>query len=275
MPARRAANAFFFALWVAVCAAAPEFLWQGLFSLFGQLSATDAAAALFIGAILAFFVEPVMERLRSLGSHVRRPPKTPAFAACEAFGFAIVAVCVGEAITVYVDASHSSAHASENLVEAVSLALQWAVMPFFISLAWISARRGRWLLRAMAALAVIAGALTGVAFRWDADTLVTTGIPSALVLVAGCLIVREQWDADTFQRCARSTAVIALTWLVLTGAVQGVLSLLRVEAFRVYEWSEYWSDFRFYLGWVIGLVIAPAPVPNTPSLPGDGERARR
>lgn len=65
MLARRAANGFFFALWVAVCAAAPEFLWQGLFSLFGYFSFTDAAAALLIGAILAFFVEPVLERLRS------------------------------------------------------------------------------------------------------------------------------------------------------------------------------------------------------------------
>jgi hypothetical protein len=260
MPVRRVANAFFFALWVAVCAAAPEFLWQGVFSLFGQLSLTDLAAALFIGAILAFFVEPILERLRSLRSHAPRRPKTPTFAACEALGFAIVAICVGEAITVYVNATHSNEHASENLVEAVSLALQWAAMPFFIAIAWISARGGRWFARIMAGVAVIAGYAIALVFGWDARSLLTSEIPAICVLIAGSIIVRQQWDAATFQRCARATGVIALTWLVVTGAVQGVLSLARVEAFRIYEWTEFWSDLRFYIGWVIGLFIAPAPL---------------
>jgi hypothetical protein len=260
MPVRRVANAFFFALWVAVCAAAPEFLWQGVFSLLGQLSLTDLAAALFIGAILAFFVEPILERLRSLRSHAPRRPKTPTFAACEALGFAIVAICVGEAITVYVNATHSNEHASENLVEAVSLALQWAAMPFFIAIAWISARGGRWFARIMAGVAVIAGYAIALVFGWDARSLLTSEIPAICVLIAGSIIVRQQWDAATFQRCARATGVIALTWLVVTGAVQGVLSLARVEAFRIYEWTEFWSDLRFYIGWVIGLFIAPAPL---------------
>lgn len=43
---------------------------------------------------------------------------------------------------------------------------------------------------------------------------------------------------------------------------------LRVEAFRVYEWMDFWGDLRFYIGWVIGLFIAPAPVPDMP--PGTG-----
>ena len=94
MPLRSASNGFFFALWVAVCAAAPEFLWQGLFSLFGHFSLTDAAAALLIGAILAFFVEPVLERLRGFGDALAHAEKSPAFAACEALSFAVVAVCV-------------------------------------------------------------------------------------------------------------------------------------------------------------------------------------
>jgi hypothetical protein len=95
-------NAFFFALWVAVCAAAPEFVWQGLFSLFGHFTWRDATAALLIGAILAFFVEPLVERLRSfIIAQPAHPDKNPAFAACTALSFAMAVVCIHEAITMY------------------------------------------------------------------------------------------------------------------------------------------------------------------------------
>jgi hypothetical protein len=277
MPARRAANGFFFALWVAVCAAAPEFLWQGLFSLLGHFSLTDAAAALLIGAILAFFVEPVLERLRAIGTqHPEREPKTPAFAACEALSFAVVAVCVHEAITVYVAASHGNAQASQNLARAVSQALQWAAMPFFITIAWMAARGPAWLGWIVAAGAIIAGYLIDIAFGWEMRAVLTSVMPAIFILIAGRMIVREQWDVSTFSRCARATAVIALTWLVLTGLLQMVLAFVHAEALRIYEWSEFWSDVRFYIGWVTGLFVAPALVPDTP-LPatGDAWRMRR
>jgi hypothetical protein len=276
MPLRRASNGFFFALWVAVCAAAPEFLWQGLFSLFGHFSLTDAAAALFIGAILAFFVEPVLERLRGLGDAPHRAEKSPAFAACEALGFAVVAVCVHEAITVYVAASHANAQAGENLVKAVAQALQWAITPFFVTIAWILARGPSWIAWPAAALAVIVGYLVGVICGWEAHVLATSMIPSVFVLFAGCVVVREQWDASTFRRCARATGVIALAWLGLSGALQLVLWLAHVQAFRVYERAEFWSDLRFYIGWVTGLLVAPAFVPDTPlNVSGHGWRLRR
>jgi hypothetical protein len=276
MPLRRASNGFFFALWVAVCAAAPEFLWQGLFSLFGHFSLTDAAAALLIGAILAFFVEPVLERARGLGDAPAHAEKSPAFAACEALSFAVVAVCVHEAITVYVAAGHSNEQAADNLAKAVAQALQWAITPFFITIAWMVARTSPWIAWPAAAFAVIACVFVGVMSGWDAHVLVTSVIPAILVLIAGCVIVREQWDASTFQRCARATGVIALAWLVLTGALQLVLWLAHVQAFRVYERSEFWSDLRFYIGWVTGLLVAPAFVPDAPlNASGSGWRMRR
>ncbi|SAK43144.1 hypothetical protein [Caballeronia ptereochthonis] len=276
MPLRRASNGFFFALWVAVCAVAPEFLWQGLFSLFGHFSLIDAAAALLIGAILAFFVEPVLERLRGLGDTPEHAEKSPAFAACEALSFAVVAVCVHEAITVYVAASHANEQASENLAKAVATALQWAVTPFFITIAWMAARGPSWIAWPLAAFAVIVSYLVGVVFEWDGHVLVTSVIPAIFVLIAGCIIVREQWDASTFRRCARATAVIALAWLALTGALQLVLWLAHVQAFRIYEKAEFWSDLRFYIGWVTGLVVAPAFVPGTPlNASGNGWRMRR
>jgi len=275
MPLRSASNGFCFALWVAVCAAAPEFLWQGLFSLFGHFSLTDAAAALLIGAILAFFVEPVLERLRGLSDAHEPAEKSPAFAACEALSFAIVAVCVHEAITVYVAASHANEQASENLVKAVAQALQWAITPFFITIAWMAARAPSWIAWPIAALSIIVGLLVGVIFGWSAHVLVTSAIPTIAVLIAGCLIVREQWDAFTFRRCARATGVIALAWLVLTGALQLALWLAHVQAFRVYERSEFWSDLRFYIGWVTGLLVAPSFVPDAPLAAGGDDRRVR
>jgi hypothetical protein len=265
MPLRRASNGFFFALWVAVCAAAPEFLWQGVISLLGHFSFTDAAAALLIGAILAFFVDPVLERVRALGSDSahRRAEKSPAFAACEALSFAVVAVCVHESITVYVAASHSNAQASDNLAKAVAQALQWAALPFVIAIAWLAARGPRVMAGTAAVLAIIVGYVCGVVFEWEARVLVTSLIPAALILTAGCFIVREQWDPSTFRRCARATGVIALTWLVVTGALQTVLWLAHAQTLRIYESAEFWSDLRFYIGWVTGLVVAPGLVEQT------------
>ncbi|MDR5856357.1 hypothetical protein P9239_22005 [Caballeronia sp. LZ062] len=279
MPLRRASNGFFFALWVAVCAASPEFLWQGLISLFGHFSLTDAAAALLIGAILAFFVDPVLERLRALGedSTHARPGKSPAFAACEALSFAVVAVCVHEAITVYVAASHANAQASENLAKAVAQALQWAAMPFAITLAWLAARGPRRTAWPAAVLAVVTGYLCGRLFEWEGRVIATTLIPSALILIAGCAIVREQWDPSTFHRCARATAVVALTWLAVTGALQLALWLAHVQSFRIYTSAEFWSDLRFYIGWVTGLVVAPglvAPI-HPHARPADDSWRRR
>ncbi|MDR5799484.1 hypothetical protein P9250_05395 [Caballeronia sp. LP006] len=271
MPFRLASNGFFFALWVAVCAAAPEFLWQGLFSLFGHFSFRDAAAALLIGAILAFFVEPLLERLRGLQGHVHRAEKSPAFAACEALSFAVVAVCVHEAITVYVAASHSNEQASENLAKAVGQALQWAAIPFVITIAWMSARGAVWMMWTAAGLAVIFSYLTGVLFEWQTHVLVTSVIPAILVLISGCIIVREQWDADTFRRCARALAVIALAWLVLSGAVQCVLWLAHVQSFRLYDTAEFFSDLRFYIGWVTGLLVAPGIVAPALARPDDDQ----
>jgi len=189
--------------------------------------------------------------------------------------FAIVAVCVHEAITVYVAASHSNEHAGENLAKAVAQALQWALIPFFITLAWMAARAPSWIAWSVAALAVIVSFVAGVIFGWSAHVLVTSVIPATGVLIAGCIIVREQWDASTFRRCARATGVIALAWLVLTGALQLALWLAHVQAFRVYERSEFWSDLRFYIGWVTGLLVAPSFVPDAPLAAGGDDRRVR
>lgn len=161
-----------------------------------------------------------------------------------------------EAITVYVAASHGNAQGSQNLAKAVSQALQWAAIPFFITITWMAARGPAWLGWIVAAGTIIAGYLIDVAYGWGSRAVLTSLIPAIFILIAG--------------------RVIALTWLVLTGLLQTLLWLAHVDAFRIYEKSEFWSDLRFYIGWVTGLFVAPAFVPQTPlAATGDAWRMRR
>jgi hypothetical protein len=193
MPRDHVLNGFFFALWIAVCAASPEFLWQGFVSLSHHFTWASAAAALLIGVILAFFVEPVVERLRGLKSPDLHEHKSPALAACTSLSFAVVAVCVHEAITVYVDASHTNEQADQNVVYALSQALQWAGIPFAITVAWLAARSKLWIKLPLTAIAVLVIFLTGRCFEWSTRDLVTTAIPCALILAGGYVSVRRRW----------------------------------------------------------------------------------
>ena len=66
------------ALWIAICAAAPEFIWQGFWIALGHLSSADLVSALLIGVILAFFVDPLMGQLQDLLRRARSPDRRPA-----------------------------------------------------------------------------------------------------------------------------------------------------------------------------------------------------
>jgi hypothetical protein len=56
------------ALSIAICAAALELVWQGLLLTSRHISRVDLLSALLIGLVLAFLVDPLMERIRYLGS---------------------------------------------------------------------------------------------------------------------------------------------------------------------------------------------------------------
>src|SRR5271167_5028431 len=59
-------SALISALWIVICAAAPEFIWQGLRIGLGHFTRADLLSALFLGLILAFFVDPLMRRIGDL-----------------------------------------------------------------------------------------------------------------------------------------------------------------------------------------------------------------
>ena len=141
-------SALICALWVAVCAAAPEFIWQGLKATLHHLSREDIIAALLIGLMLACFVEPAAERVRDvvLGAggapaHTARP-RSPLFTAGLSLTFALASVSLHHAMTAFLS-NHGGASGGEGgaLVAGIRLAVAWAIVPFAVTLAWLGAGR--------------------------------------------------------------------------------------------------------------------------------------
>jgi hypothetical protein len=256
-------NIIFFSAWVSVCSAASEFIWQGLLTIIHHFNWITAASALLVGAIVAFFVEPLTERLRVMSLHVVHRHRTPTHATVGAFAFAVLAVCVHEAITSFVATSSSDHRAEDSLFYALSEVFQWASIPFMVTVAWLCVGRSRWISWPALLLAALMVFLLGPLSSWTVQDSVTTAIPCACILFWGWSVMHNDSTQLALSRCARLTAIIACIWLAAAGMFQLALSRFAPQSWHLYSWVEYAIDFRFYLGWVIGLAVAPRPVAHT------------
>jgi len=254
-------HALLFAVWVAICAVAPEFIWQGFLQIARHFSWSTVASALLVGAIVAFFVEPLIERLRMMRLHIVHKHRTPIHMTVSAFSLAVLAVFAHDAIVAYTSGGGAEGQAGKNLglAYAISEVFQWSWIPLVVTLAWVYARRSRWIRWAIMLMALASIGLVGPLFDWNAIDTITTIIPCVCVLLGGYSVMRRYPEDAAFSRCTSVTLAIAVVWLLLTGVLQALLSLFAVKALRAYTWTEYAIDFRFYLGWVIGLVVAPKP----------------
>ncbi len=252
------------AFWVAICAAAPEIIWQGLRIAAGHLTRTDLLSALLLGLILAFFVEPLLRRIGDFFGPSRLTAAeegcSPLFTAGLGLAFALVSVCVHDALSAFV-----SGRGGENIVglsgptAAIALTTAWSIVPFSISLAWLSVR-SRWL---RVPIGLIAGASPGIAgwlFSWSGHEVITTIIPCLLILGLGYRRVMSPPDRLALRRCGGVVALVAAGWLI--GA--WLVDLFLVDHAKVYTTPEFWVDARFYLGWAFGLLLAPSPSHGTP-----------
>lgn len=257
-------NSLTAALWIAVCATTPEFIWRGARVVAHHFSWGDATAALMIGLILAFCIEPAMERARHAmfgakpGDH---RSYSPLFAASAGIAFGIASVCLHDAMTAFL-ALHASEPALRHagLVNGLRIALAWAVVPFCTTLAWLAAARGR-LVRPMGLLGLLSPLAAGWVFSWSlADTL-TTFIPCTAFLLLGYRALRRGPPDRLFARTARGIAWAEPLWLVaaVAVAVDGIFAATHATGFRLYTGSELWIDARFYAGWCMGLLLAPFP----------------
>jgi hypothetical protein len=241
-------------LWIAICAAAPEFIWQGLRIALNDPTWADLFSALLIGLILAFFVEPVMERIRDLLHWTRHresaesKPRNVLFTASLSLAFALASVCLHDAITAFVSghgAEHAAAHS--GLEAGIMLVIEWAVVPLAITLAWLSARQ-HWLAVPMGVIGGASPCLAGWLFVWSAQAVITTTIPCLLILGFGYRQARKEPHQRVFARFAHSVALVAAIWFAI------VLLLDAIFAFNHFKQFECTAHPIF--GWMCGSTSA-------------------
>jgi len=258
-----AASALVGALWIAICAAAPEFIWQGLRIGLGHFTRTDLLSALLVGLILAFFVEPLMRRLDDL-LHQARYREGPQrgnllFTASLAVVFALASVSVHHAMTAFVsDRGAEHMDGRSGFAAAIALTTAWAIVPCGVTLAWLSVR-SRWLRVPMGIIGAGSAAIAGWLFSWSAQEVFATAVPCLLILGIGYRRLAEEPRSRGFARCAPAVVLVAAGWLTIALALDAALGLYHLNQFKLYTTADYWVDVRFYLGWALGLVLAPSP----------------
>jgi hypothetical protein len=230
----------------------------------GQLSWSDLLAALLVGLILAFFVEPLIEWARDLTHGVRHQRNhgerhnSALFRAGLGLAFALVSICVHDAITAFVSGRGTgSLEHHDALAAGISLTVAWAIGPFAVTLAWLSAQR-LWLGVPLAIVAAGSPWIAGWFFSWSIRAVITTTIPGLLILGFG---YRPVMRGD-LSHCVGVVAGIALTWLAFALIFDQVVQLFHAHELTFYDSSRFWIDVRFYLGWMLGLMLAPTAYRN-------------
>jgi hypothetical protein len=250
------------ALSVAICAAAPELVWQGLVLISRQVSRIDLLSALLTGLVLAFLVDPLMEHVRHLLSRRRiheASERNPLFATCIGIAFAFVSVCLHNALSTFVTGSGGHADPDFTMLEAaIKLTAAWAFVPFFIALAWIGARCW-WARIPLGVIAAASPLFAGLAFSWAWQTTVITFVPCLAILLLGYRLSLVAPRQSGFGPYVRSVALVAPAWLAAIALIESVLYALSFDPCGIRGFLEFWTDARFYLGWALGLSLTPFP----------------
>ena len=253
-----AASALIAAFWVAICAAAPEFIWQGLWLAWHHVTRAELLSALLVGFVLAFFVEPLMERLRGLphGHSGSRTSGTALFTAALSLAFALASIALHDAMTAFVSEHEQTTHG--GFADAISLTMAWAIVPFAVTLAWLCLPN-RWLAIPVGIIAAVSPCIAGWLFAWSLHSVFTTAVPTLVILALGYRRM-VLWPAPIgFARLVRTVAWVAIVWLPTALLVDLLLGWVRLDQFKLYSSFNFWMDARFYLGWSLGLLLAPSP----------------
>jgi hypothetical protein len=249
-------------LWIAICCAAPEFIWQGLKIAVGHTGWPELFSALLIGVILAFFVEPIMERIRALvgaSAHGAAEPHHALFTVALSLAFALASVCLHDAITAFVSGHGSGPSASDAaLTDGITLVVEWAFVPFAVTLTWLSVGN-RWLRVPIGIFGGVSSLLGGWLFGWPLHSVFTTTCPCLTILVLGYRRRVQEPDDHRFAKYAGLVATVATIWLACALLFDAALAFCKADYPSLYDAIDFWADVRFYIGWVLGLVLAPWP----------------
>jgi hypothetical protein len=259
------ASALIVAAWIAICGAAPEFIWQGLRIALSHPSWADLASALLIGLVLAFFVEPAIESIRVALHRTPHDGSTDSrrrnalFTAGLGLAFALTSVCLHDAMTSFVSGrSAEHAGADSGLAAGVMLVTAWSIVPFAVALAWLSMRQG-WFAIPMGIIAGASSCLAGWLFVWSTQAVITTTIPCLAILALGYRQLLRHPGRRGLTHCAHGVALVAAVWLAIALLADAVLAFSHFDRFGLYNASRFWMDVRFYLGWTLGLMLVPSP----------------
>jgi hypothetical protein len=259
------ASALAASLWIATCGAAPEFIWQGLRIALAHPSWTELYSALLIGLILAFFVEPLMEHIRDLlrppreGEVGDSKPRNVMFTASLSLAFALASVCLHDAIAAFVSGRGSDpTQPNAALSSGLLLVAAWAFVPFTVTLAWLSVWQ-RWLRVPMGVIGGASSCFAGWLFGWSSQTVITTTIPCLVILGLGYRQLLQEPGEHEFARCARLVVLVAAIWFPVTMLLDAAFAFRYADHLEIYDTTSFWTDVRFYIGWALGLLLAPWP----------------
>jgi len=258
----RLSSAVVFALWIAICAAAPELIWQGLAISFAHEKDFEVFSPLLFGLMSVFFIEPLLHRGRALieGHHAAPDdvrPWSPLYRFVVGFVFGLVAMFIHEAFAAFLN-GEPGAHAGGGAQAAIQITLSWALVPFAIALAWQAARR-IWSAVPLGILAAASSAFAGWAFGWSLVETLTTAIPCLAIQAVGYRKRRWRDGRFDFSRPLRATAIVAAIWLILAFAFDFYARAKEPELAHLYDWDSVLIDARFYFGWCLGLLLVPSP----------------
>jgi hypothetical protein len=259
--AERATAAIVFALWIAICSAAPELLWQGLARAFAKGAHFEFLSALLFGLISVFFVEPLLyhgrARLEGQAHGEEEPrPWAPLYRFVVGFVFGLAAMFVHEAFNAFLEADGSQPDVGPQA--AIVLTVSWAISPFAITLAWQSRRR-LWLGIPVGLVAAASSLIAGWLFDWGLDSIVSSTIPALVILGLGYWLLRSTQGRPDFARLAPMVGATALVWIAAAAVFDLVADHYGSNLAKLYDWESVFIDARFYVGWVIGLWLVPRP----------------
>ena len=247
-------------VWASVCAVAPEVIWQGFVLLRGHFGLAEAYTALFIGTLFAFFVEPLTERVKTRSWRLpREHTGNLLLGTLISVVFGIAVVCIHESLSAYVGSTHATPDAKQaGLAHALAQTQEWASIPAAIMLSWFAAGLSRRLAWPAAGLACVWIAAAGFAYGWLFKEVMATAIPCCIIALAGTKVVLRGWRDGTIPALAGVIAYVAISWLALSCAFVALAGHAG-DARAFYTFDQIWEDARFYLGWFLGLSVAPNP----------------
>jgi hypothetical protein len=216
---------------------------------------------LLIGGIVAFFVEPILERVRNIlewskGDRSVDRRQRALLKALVSVVFALTSVSIHDSMIEFV--SHNdldSAADGSALNAAVALVVEWAIVPFAIALAWQSVE-SRWLAMPIGVVAAFSSALSGWLFAWSMRTVIATAIPCLIIQYFGYRQIKSRPEQQVFVPHAAVVAGSAVAWLVAAALLDASFSVFDLHSMRLYNASRLSIDLRFYFGWTVGVLLA-------------------